>query len=108
MARIENSVLSSSVLQAQEDATVLRSLVVPLEEEIRALKDKLRETDAELMKYKNDADTTVRRVRITVVKYGFNFANLIGTLQAETNEARNVVVKKVSRRITGFVRAMST
>lgn len=38
--------------QAQEDAEVLRSLVVPLEEEIKALKEKLRSTDDELQKYK--------------------------------------------------------
>lgn len=35
---------------AQEDAEVLRSLVVPLEEEIKALKEKLRSTDDELQK----------------------------------------------------------
>lgn len=38
------------VLKAQEDAEVLRSLVVPLEEEIKALKEKLRATDDELQK----------------------------------------------------------
>ncbi|XP_011699995.1 PREDICTED: rab GTPase-binding effector protein 1 isoform X4 [Wasmannia auropunctata] len=37
---------------AQEDAEVLRSLVVPLEEEIKALKEKLRSTDDELQKCK--------------------------------------------------------
>lgn len=37
--------------QAQEDAEVLRSLVVPLEEEIKALKEKLRSTDEELQKH---------------------------------------------------------
>lgn len=37
--------------QAQEDAEVLRSLVVPLEEEIKALKEKLRTTDEELQKF---------------------------------------------------------
>lgn len=36
--------------QAQEDAEVLRSLVIPLEEEISALKEKLRATDEELQK----------------------------------------------------------
>lgn len=40
------------ILQAQEDAEVLRSLVVPLEEEIKALKEKLRSTDDELQKCK--------------------------------------------------------
>lgn len=36
--------------QAQEDAEVLRSLVIPLEEEIKALKEKLRSTDEELQR----------------------------------------------------------
>lgn len=40
------------LLQADEDAEVLRSLVVPLEEEITALKEKLRTTDDELQKWK--------------------------------------------------------
>ncbi|XP_066596975.1 rab GTPase-binding effector protein 1 isoform X3 [Prorops nasuta] len=39
---------------AQEDAEVLRSLVVPLEEEIKALKEKLRSMDDELQKYKEN------------------------------------------------------
>ncbi|XP_012252641.2 rab GTPase-binding effector protein 1 isoform X1 [Athalia rosae] len=37
---------------AQEDAEMLRSLVGPLEEEIKALKEKLRATDDELQKFK--------------------------------------------------------
>ncbi|XP_024939583.1 rab GTPase-binding effector protein 1 isoform X2 [Cephus cinctus] len=37
---------------AHEEAEVLRSLVVPLEDEIKVLKDKLRDTDDELQKYK--------------------------------------------------------
>ncbi|KYN44900.1 Rab GTPase-binding effector protein 1 [Trachymyrmex septentrionalis] len=44
--------LEESMRKAQEDAEVLRSLVVPLEEEIKALKEKLRSTDDELQKYK--------------------------------------------------------
>ncbi|XP_055912453.1 rab GTPase-binding effector protein 1 isoform X2 [Eupeodes corollae] len=40
--------LDDSMRKAQEDAEVLRSLVVPLEEEIKALKEKLRSTDEEL------------------------------------------------------------
>ena len=42
----------SSFSQAQEDAEVLRSLVIPLEEEIEALKEKLREAHQDLQKYK--------------------------------------------------------
>ncbi|KMQ94697.1 rab gtpase-binding effector protein 1-like protein [Lasius niger] len=50
--------LEESMRKAQEDAEVLRSLVVPLEEEIKALKEKLRSTDDELQKYK---ETLLRR-----------------------------------------------
>lgn len=50
--------LEESMRKAQEDAEVLRSLVVPLEEEIKALKEKLRSTDDELQKCK---ETLVKR-----------------------------------------------
>ncbi|XP_065211031.1 rab GTPase-binding effector protein 1-like isoform X2 [Planococcus citri] len=49
----ESDSLEDSMRKAQEDAAVLRSLVVPLEEEIKALKDKLREMDAEVRKYQS-------------------------------------------------------
>lgn len=39
--------------RAQEDVEVLRSLVLPLEEEIKALKDKLRFMDEQLRVYEN-------------------------------------------------------
>lgn len=41
--------------QAQEDAEVLRSLVVPLEEEIKVLKEKLRNCDDQLQTYRGGA-----------------------------------------------------
>lgn len=41
--------------QAQEDAEVLRSLVVPLEEEIKVLKEKLRNCDDQLQSYRGGA-----------------------------------------------------
>ncbi|XP_035736899.1 rab GTPase-binding effector protein 1-like [Vespa mandarinia] len=44
--------LEENMRKAQEDAEVLRSLVVPLEHEIKALKEKLRTTDDELQKCK--------------------------------------------------------
>ncbi|XP_043270530.1 rab GTPase-binding effector protein 1-like isoform X2 [Venturia canescens] len=44
--------LEESMRKAEEDAEVLRSLVVPLEEEIKALKEKLRSTDDELQRCK--------------------------------------------------------
>ncbi|XP_046740456.1 rab GTPase-binding effector protein 1 isoform X2 [Diprion similis] len=43
--------IEESLRKAQEDAEVLRSLVGPLEEEIKALKEKLRATDDELQKH---------------------------------------------------------
>ncbi|KAJ9599673.1 hypothetical protein L9F63_026479, partial [Diploptera punctata] len=46
--------LEVSIYRAQEDAEVLRSLVIPLEEEIQALKEKLRYTDQQLRKYEGD------------------------------------------------------
>jgi hypothetical protein len=36
------------IFKAQEDAAMLRSLVIPLEQEIDALKVKLRQTDQDL------------------------------------------------------------
>lgn len=48
-------------MQAQEDADELRSLVEPLEEEIKALKEKLRSTDQELQKYKEEVIVPKRR-----------------------------------------------
>ncbi|KDR06357.1 hypothetical protein L798_04283, partial [Zootermopsis nevadensis] len=50
--------MEDSMRKAQEDAEVLRSLVIPLEEEIRALKEKLRYTDQQLRKYEVDAVST--------------------------------------------------
>ncbi|XP_076364321.1 rab GTPase-binding effector protein 1-like isoform X2 [Tachypleus tridentatus] len=46
-----NENLEDSMKKAQEDAEMLKSLVVPLEEEIRVLKDKLRSTDGQLRMY---------------------------------------------------------
>ncbi|XP_037091001.1 rab GTPase-binding effector protein 2-like [Pollicipes pollicipes] len=40
--------LDQSMRRAQEDTEMMRSLVIPLEEEIQALKQKLRDTDAQL------------------------------------------------------------
>lgn len=45
--------LEQSMKRAQEDVEVMRSLVLPLEEEIKALKDKLRSTDEQLRVYEN-------------------------------------------------------
>uniref|UniRef100_A0A1B6DZM9 FYVE-type domain-containing protein n=2 Tax=Clastoptera arizonana TaxID=38151 RepID=A0A1B6DZM9_9HEMI len=46
--------LEESMRKAQEDAEVLRSLVIPLEEEIKALKEKLRTADSQLRKYQSE------------------------------------------------------
>lgn len=48
-----------NLFQAQEDAEVLRSLVIPLEGEIKALKEKLRSADEEIQKLRSvDVNTT--------------------------------------------------
>ncbi|KAJ4439578.1 hypothetical protein ANN_07705 [Periplaneta americana] len=52
--------LEDSMRKAQEDAEVLRSLVIPLEEEIQALKEKLRYTDQQLRKYEGDKDESTK------------------------------------------------
>lgn len=52
--------LEDSMRKAQEDAEVLRSLVIPLEEEIQALKEKLRYTDEQLRKYEGDKEEVVK------------------------------------------------
>uniref|UniRef100_A0A6M2DH65 Putative rab gtpase-binding effector protein 1-like isoform x1 n=1 Tax=Xenopsylla cheopis TaxID=163159 RepID=A0A6M2DH65_XENCH len=49
-----NEDLKKGSRHAQEDAEVLRSLVVPLEEEIKALKQKLRSADEQLQMYKQE------------------------------------------------------
>jgi len=46
--------LEESMRKAKEDAEVLRSLVIPLEEEINALKEKLRANDQLLRKYQSE------------------------------------------------------
>ena len=51
--------LETSMKRAQEDAEVLRSLVLPLEEEIKAMKDKLRTTDEQLRLYESTQVTTL-------------------------------------------------
>ncbi|XP_011502765.1 PREDICTED: rab GTPase-binding effector protein 1 [Ceratosolen solmsi marchali] len=55
---------SKNKRHADEDAEVLRSLVVPLEEEITALKEKLRTTDDELQKCKEKEDQQNRQFKI--------------------------------------------
>lgn len=51
LSNINSLPTATDSFQAQEDAEVLRSLVEPLEEEIKALKEKLRSTDDDLQKY---------------------------------------------------------
>lgn len=71
-----------TVAKAQEDAEVLRSLVVPLEEEIKALKEKLRTTDEELQACQKHQPQTGAGGGRTVE------SALVGLLQlADTNES---------------------
>nr|XP_024216347.1 rab GTPase-binding effector protein 1 isoform X2 [Halyomorpha halys] len=54
--------LEESMRKAKEDAEMLRSLVVPLEEEISALKAKLRETDEQLQSYKAKEQMSAKEI----------------------------------------------
>lgn len=54
--------LEESMRKAKEDAEMLRSLVVPLEEEISALKAKLRETDEQLQSYKAKEQSSAKGI----------------------------------------------
>lgn len=54
----QDDYLEQSMKKAQEDVEVMRSLVLPLEEEIKALKDKLRSTDEQLQVYENTQVTS--------------------------------------------------
>jgi len=56
--------LETSMKRAQEDAEVLRSLVLPLEEEIKAMKDKLRTTDEQLRLYESTQSELVRGTQL--------------------------------------------
>lgn len=49
----QDDYLEQSMKKAQEDVEVMRSLVLPLEEEIKVLKDKLRTTDEQLQVYES-------------------------------------------------------
>ncbi|KAF5280792.1 hypothetical protein FQA39_LY17973 [Lamprigera yunnana] len=57
---------------AQEDVEVLRSLVVPLEEEIKALKDKLRATDDQLQKCQQCRHTNTDVINGILCSYNWN------------------------------------
>ncbi|KAB7494077.1 Rab GTPase-binding effector protein 1 [Armadillidium nasatum] len=56
--------LEDSMRKAQEDAAVLRSLVVPLEEEIRALKDKIREQDTQLRMHESQQQMDIKTAEV--------------------------------------------
>ncbi|XP_054289651.1 rab GTPase-binding effector protein 1-like isoform X2 [Macrosteles quadrilineatus] len=57
--------LEESMRKAKEDAEVLRSLVIPLEEEINALKEKLRANDQLLRKYQAEEGSHAESVDTT-------------------------------------------
>ncbi|GAB0091366.1 rab GTPase-binding effector protein 1 [Sergentomyia squamirostris] len=60
--------LEDSMRKAQEDAEVLRSLVVPLEEEIKALKEKLRATDEELQSIRGGGSSSDSSALVGMLK----------------------------------------
>lgn len=56
---VQDNNLEDSMRKAQEDAEVLRSVVIPLEEEIKVLKQKLRKADEQLMRYQSNMDDSI-------------------------------------------------
>ncbi|XP_049838380.1 rab GTPase-binding effector protein 1 isoform X8 [Schistocerca gregaria] len=56
---IQDNNLEDSMRKAQEDAEVLRSVVIPLEEEISVLKQKLRKADEQLMRYQSNMEDSI-------------------------------------------------
>lgn len=54
-SNISQDNLEDSMRKAQEDAEVLRSLVIPLEEEIQALKEKIRQQDEVLRRHEDES-----------------------------------------------------
>ncbi|XP_058788659.1 rab GTPase-binding effector protein 1 [Phymastichus coffea] len=61
LASENDEISSKNRRHADEDAESLRSLVVPLEEEIKALKEKLRTTDDELQKFKEKEEQILNK-----------------------------------------------
>ncbi|KAJ6636242.1 Early endosome antigen 1 [Pseudolycoriella hygida] len=94
-----NDYLEDSMRKAQEDAEVLRSLVVPLEEEIKALKEKLRTTDEELQNYRgalkpssetanSQQDTTNENASAISCKNCSEYLSKVVKIEAELEEER--------------------
>lgn len=84
--------LEQSMKKAQEDAELMRSLVVPLEEEIKALKDKLRSTDDQLRVYENTQVCLVHHSHVLSV-FSRCFSLMHCTVQAELVRGTQVMAK---------------
>ncbi|KAJ8676549.1 hypothetical protein QAD02_012336 [Eretmocerus hayati] len=68
---------------ADEDAESLRSLVVPLEEEIKALKEKLRTTDDELQKFKEKEEALLNKHLKKEMTPGENMCDMCSNYEAQ-------------------------
>ncbi|XP_067138321.1 rab GTPase-binding effector protein 1-like [Centruroides vittatus] len=93
--------LEESMRKAQEDAEMLRSLVVPLEEEIKALKDKLRSTDEHLRMYETAFSGLVKGLgsdSLAEMLKGKSPAEVVGHLDDKlTSLSQGLQAEKASR-----------
>lgn len=93
--------LEESMRKAQEDAEMLRSLVVPLEEEIKALKDKLRSTDEHLRMYETAFSGLVKGLgsdSLAEMLKGKTPAEVVGHLDDKlTSLSQGLQAEKASR-----------
>lgn len=81
------------IFQAQEDAEVLRSLVIPLEGEIKALKEKLRSADEEIQRLRSAEGTSNTSATVSALVGMLNenkTANI--DVLAETNELSAIAI----------------
>ncbi|XP_023237572.1 rab GTPase-binding effector protein 1-like isoform X2 [Centruroides sculpturatus] len=89
------------IKEAQEDAEMLRSLVVPLEEEIKALKDKLRSTDEHLRMYETAFSGLVKGLgsdSLAEMLKGKSPAEVVGHLDDKlTSLSQGLQAEKASR-----------
>lgn len=93
--------LEDSMRKAQEDAEVLRSLVIPLEEEIEALKAKLRDAHEELQKYTGPHHDGCSNRKAADVNEGVSVSNNLEQesllmISPPANEENRTFVKQVT------------
>ncbi|BES95234.1 Rabaptin-like protein [Nesidiocoris tenuis] len=84
--------LEESMRKAKEESEVLKSLLDPLEEEIKSLKDKLRETDEQLQRYRaREEKVLAERAILRAQDANRELANCPGSEQEADSSLKNDV-----------------